>query len=165
MKIILTIIVGAALLPGMARAQEAAVAESTKTVKPRTVDDIYKGSKYRVPFIEISVQSGGGAAIQTALKEWDPEDFSIHELDLKGIMKDKSGAFAILTDRLAGVGFVLRGTKLFDFKNNRIEGVRGKINVAQKTVYLITPDKDVQTLQLGGDEEEEDEDEEDAGAG
>jgi len=168
-KIFWAVMMGTALLSGVAHAEEPAVAESTETVRPRTVDEVYQASKYRIPFMRLTIAAGGGGGVsKTALqKEWDPEDFSIHELDVKGIMRDKSGAFAILTDRLAGVGFVLRGGKLYDFKNNRIPGVRGKINVAQKTVYLITPDKDVQTLQLGGEEEqdEEDLDEDDEGAG
>jgi Tfp pilus assembly protein PilP len=158
MKKITLIGLCAFLLPLVASAQEDEVAESTEAVKPRTVEDIYQGAKYRDPFTKVSAKAGGVSA--AAVAEWDPADFSIHELDLKGIMRDKTGSFAILTDRLAGVGFVLRGGKLYDFKNNRIEGVTGKINVAQKTVYLITAEKDVQTLRLG---EEEEDGESDAG--
>lgn len=132
----------------------AQVEASTAAAKPRTVEDIYRGARYRDPFAEVSAVGGAAAAAAAAVAEWDPADFSIHELDLKGIMKDKSGAFAILTDRVAGVGFVLRGAKLYDFKNQLVAGVTGKINAAQKTVYLITADKDVQTLRLGEAEED-----------
>ena len=43
-------------------------------------------------------------------------------------------------------------------KNEKIPGVSGRINVAQKSVTLITDEKDVQTLRLGEDEEDSDED-------
>ncbi len=136
----------------VAGAEEAAVAESSETVKPRTVNDIYTGASYRNPFDEVAIKRGGVS--MSAAANWDPEDFSIHELDLKGIMRDRTGTFAILTDRLVGVGFLLRGGKLYDYRNNTIPDVTGKINVAQKTVYLITSEKDVQTLHLGEDEED-----------
>jgi len=140
------------LSAGAARAEEPAVAESTDTVKPRTVEDIYIGAKYRNPFTEVTAAAGGRSVSAAA---YNPEDFSIHELDLRGIMRDKTGAFAILTDRVAGVGFVLRQGKLYDYRNKLVPDVKGRINMAQKTVYLITPEKDVQTLRLGEDEEDE----------
>ncbi|MFH2202515.1 MAG: hypothetical protein ABIJ96_05340 [Elusimicrobiota bacterium] len=133
-------------------AEEFSVAASSAAVKPRTVNDIYTGAHYRNPFTAVAIKSGGISFAAAAA--WDPADFNIHELDLKGLLRDKNGAFAILTDRLAGVGFMLRKGKLYDYRNNLIPDVTGKINVAQKTVYLITSEKDVQTLHLGEDKDD-----------
>lgn len=134
---------------------EDSVDTSTAIAKLKTVEDIYPGARYRDPFTETSAKSGGISG--SAVAEWDPEDFSIHELELKGIMRDKSGSFAVLKDRVVGMGFVLRQGRLYDLKNKPVPDVTGKINLAQKTVYLITSEKDVQTLRLGEDKEEMDE--------
>ncbi len=171
MRILSTLSVFLLIAPGLVCAEDEkkTVVESTGTAKaavPRTVDEIYRGAKYRTPFEEPTAArggggSGGGGSVSAALKDWDPADFDIHELDLKGILQDKKGSFAILKDRASGIGFILRGGKLFNFKGKSISDVTGKVNTAQKTVYLITSEKDVQTLRLGKDDEEDDEDDED----
>ena len=74
-------------------------------------------------------------------------------------MRDKRGAYAILTDIPSSQSLVLRKGRIYTFRNKRVSGVSGRINFAQKTVVLLTADKDVQTLRLGGDEEMEDDEE------
>ncbi len=140
-------------LCGAARAQMAppAVDASTAPVRPRTIEDIYQGGRYRDPFIPLT----GASAMTTVSKEFVLEDFSIHELQLKGIMRDGAGAYALLIDQTTRAGFILRDGRLYDYKNKRIPGVTGRIDLPQKSVVLVTVDKDVQTLRLGEDEDED----------
>ncbi|PCI40784.1 MAG: hypothetical protein COB53_00385 [Elusimicrobia bacterium] len=127
------------------------VAESSATSK-MTVKELYKGDRYRDPFAELSA----GETVSTREeKEFSIETFSIHSLKLKGLMKEKAGNYAIIIDEDTDMGFMLRKSRLFTYQNEKIPGVRGRINMAQQTVTLITDEKDVQVLTLG---EEEDED-------
>ncbi|MFH1724672.1 MAG: hypothetical protein ABII00_08620 [Elusimicrobiota bacterium] len=142
-----------------AAAEEPSVKGSTEAARPVRVEDLYGGLKLRDPFRDLT-KAGGGMVAIVAAKEFDPEEFSIHAVDLKGVMKDRSGTYAVLVDGETGMGFILREGKLFDYKNNRIPKVTGRINVPQKTVILMTPDKDVQTLRLGEEGAEDVEDEE-----
>ncbi|MBI2361757.1 MAG: hypothetical protein HYV15_00005, partial [Elusimicrobia bacterium] len=77
------------------------------------------------------------------------ENFSIHSLELKGLMRDKKGHTALLFDAATATAFVLRGGRVYDPKKKPIPGVTGTIKMEQKTVTLMTADKDVQTLRLG----------------
>lgn len=129
-----------------------AEAAISTTTRPPALEDIYWGDKFRDPFSKATVASGGSG--KAAKVEYSPEDFSIHELELKGVLKDKTGDFAILVDPRSGMGFMLRGGKLYDAKNALVRGVTGRISVAQKSITLITADKDVQILRLGETEEE-----------
>ena len=124
---------------------------STMTLKASVPEDIYGGAKYRDPLKKVSASA---ARASVAKVKFTMEDFSIHEVDLTGIMKDRKGAYAVLVDVPSGTGLILRKGRIYTFKKKRIPGVTGRINVAQKTVILLTADKDVQTLRLGGDEEE-----------
>lgn len=140
-------------VPACAQAP-AAPAVSTAPVKALTPADLYDGAKFRDPFRVLNAGGGGGAA-PAAPAAYDPETFSIHGLDLKGILKDRSGDYAVLVEAGSGAGFVLRGGQLFDYKNKRVPGVTGIVQFRQKTVVLMTPDKDVQTLRLGEQAESE----------
>lgn len=135
-----------------AEARAQAVEASTPTARPRTIEDVYAGGKLRDPFM--ASQAGGGRA-GGAAKKFSLEDFSIHSLELKGILRDSTGSYAVLVDGGMGVGFILRGGQLFDYKNKRIPGVRGKVDYGRKTVVLMTADNDVQTLRLGEKDGEE----------
>ncbi|MBI5245520.1 MAG: hypothetical protein HY922_17800 [Elusimicrobia bacterium] len=184
MRTIAAILLLWALAPAPARAASAAqgaqaqMARSTSTLpsveastsaeRQVTVSDLYNGAKYRDPFAAVTGESPAAAQIETlrasAAKGEEVEDggeedepaFSIHSLNLKGVMKDPRGAAAILVHVKTGEGFVLRNGRLYDYKNKRVEGVAGSIQLKQKpavsSVTLMTPDKDVQILILGEDE-------------
>lgn len=125
----------------------AAVEASTAPAKPLTVDDIYGGTKFRDPFMKLG---GAGVAVApSTVKEYDPETFSIHALELKGLMRDKKGYTALLFDASTATSFVLKGGRVYDPKKKPIPGITGTIKMEQKTVTLMTADKDVQTLRLG----------------
>ena len=102
------------------------------------------------PFIKSS-EGGGGPR-----RRGYDEDFSIHQLLLKAMMKDPKADSP-------PVGF-LRATTIFSAPaaftrtrspRNIVAGVSGKMGMAQKTLTLQTAEKDVQVLRLGEEEEKE----------
>jgi hypothetical protein len=159
MRHLLIIVYALAIGATVVAAEDAGVDGSSDTVRPKSIEDIYTGGKLRDPFVALG---GAGGAPSSSVTDFDMADFSIHELELKGIMRDKNGAFAMLIDESTRTGFILRRGRVYTYKNERVPGVTGRINLAQKTVVLITVDKDVQTLRLGEDEEEGEDDEEPA---
>jgi len=129
-----------------------AVQASTPTAKPR-IDDFFTGMKKRSPY---AMPSGGSRSTSGTQQEFDIEELDanqfIRQLYLKGLLRDKNGAMALLVDSASENGLILRGGKLYDYKNNLIKGVLGEINMAQKTVKLTSPDKEVRILRLGEEE-------------
>jgi hypothetical protein len=111
------------------------------------VDSIYTAARLRDPF----AHWGAGRA---ASKPFSLEDFSIHKLSLRGIMKDAESDFALLTDSESGAGLILRKGRLHDPKKKAVPGISGKINFKTKTVTLTAPDGDVQIFRLGEEEQE-----------
>jgi len=142
----------AILFPGpYARAEtKPAVVSSTAGVKAYTVADLYGGTKYRDPFASL----GSGSAALVAPVVYKPEDFSIHALNLRGLLHDRSGDYAVLVEPQSGYSFILRGGHLYDYRNKRVPGVTGTVQLRQKTVVLVNADNDVQTLRLGETEED-----------
>lgn len=118
-----------------------AVAKSTTT----TPADIYTVEKLRDPFMEAA--SGGAAATNKPFNV--KEDFNIHNLALRGLMRDPSGEIAMFRDAGFGIVFVLRKGRLFDMKDRPVSGVSGSVNLKQKSAHLMTQDGDVQTFRLG----------------
>ena len=130
---------------------------STDGTRGISVDDIYGGSKLRDPFMKLGGAGGAGAPVAAPAADVDPEEFSIHALELKGIMRDNGGMTAMLVDMNTHFGFMLRGGRLYDMRKKAVPGVTGVIQPAQKSVTLTTADKDVQTLRLGEDADEAEE--------
>lgn len=133
--------------PGTAApAAPAGMAASTAPAQP-TVQDIYGGDAYRDPFMKLG--AAGAQAVAAPVAEFKVEDFSIHTLELKGIMRDRGGPIAVLVDTSTHASFTLRGGRLYGPKKKTIPGVTGTVRPDRKTVTLMTADKDVQTLRLG----------------
>jgi len=122
-----------------------AVAVSTAAPMEPGVNDLYPFERMhlRDPFMQLGGSSGYGD------QEGDIPVFSIHNLVLKGIMQDSSGDFALFVDAASGANYVLRKDVLYDIKRKPVPGVSGIIKPQQKTVHLLTLDKDVQTFILG----------------
>ncbi|MFA6316607.1 MAG: hypothetical protein WC943_04255 [Elusimicrobiota bacterium] len=136
-----------------APAKAAEVQASTATA-PATVADLYPVEKMRDPFAKSSGGGGGGGGGADKCKA---EDFSIHQLTLKAMLKDPRADFALLSDA-CGASYVFSGGRLYRdsvAKKNVVSGVSGKMTIAQKTLVLQTTEKDVQVLRLGEVEEEE----------
>lgn len=128
-------------------ASTAAVAGSTLTVSA-----IYTGDRARDPF---STSSAGGARRSAASKSGDENaPLDIHAMTLRGIMQDSDTEYALLTAE-GGEAFMLRGGKLYNGASKAVPGVTGRIRLKQKTVELITADKDVQVFRLGETEEKD----------
>lgn len=140
------------------KAGKAASAEVVKSTAPplKKVTDIFNRKRRRDIFVPVG--SGYGSEDEEV---YDPDtvdvDALLRRILLKGIMREKSGIFAVLVDPSNGTGFILRKGKLYDYRHNRIRGVRGKINLLDKEVTLRTPEKHIQILRLGEEEEEEEE--------
>lgn len=132
---------------------------STSTVRASTAtvlspSSIYTAEKLRDPFQKSGGSSLGAASSGGGSQAFNPEDFNIHNLSLRAVMKDSAADYALLSDKTLGMTFVLRKGKVYDAKNKPIPGVTGTINMKQKSASLITRDKDVQVLRLGEEEKE-----------
>ena len=127
------------------------VAPSTATVSASlalgvstyTVATLYTGDHFRDPFLPQSMGVPSRARDKNA-----PFVLDIHELELRGIMKDGKSDFAIFSTG-SGLTLILRGDHLYDDHNKRLPGVSGRIMLKQKRAQLITADKDVQIYSLG----------------
>jgi hypothetical protein len=130
-------------------------APKTAEVKPSTptatISSIYTVDRMRDPFM----QGGMGGASGGAAKTFEASDFNIHNLVLKGVMKDGGVNLAMLYDQEYGVSFVLRGGKVYDSKRKPMANVKGSIDLKTKTVKLEGLEGDVQVLRLGEDVEAE----------
>ena len=115
-----------------------------------TVGSIYTVDRLRDPFATATGSSGGGSG-----KPFTAEDFNIHNLSLRGLMKDAGTAYALFTDAQFGVTFILRSGKLYDPKGKPVKGVSGSLDLKKKTAHLMTQDKDVQVFTLGEKAEDE----------
>src|SRR5688500_11457046 len=76
-----------------ARAQE--VKASSAAVKPPEVGDLYRAGKMRDPFralVGATARAGAPAAVVY------PEEIGIHDLELRGLLKDKAGVIAVLVE-------------------------------------------------------------------
>ena len=116
-----------------------------------SVETLYSAGKLRDPFIK-----PGSVAAPKIAADAAPEEFSIHNLSLRAIMKDAAADYALFQDMNATTTYILRKGKLYGPKDKIIGGVIGTINLKQKGATLMTPDKDVQVFRLGEDEKEKD---------
>jgi hypothetical protein len=146
---------------GSASAEPAAspaAAAATMTVRPaigvstQTVSSIYTGDHSRDPFLPPAM---GATSVRRAddSKTGGPEQVDIHGMMLRGIMRDPKVGYALFTYEGGGT-YMLRGGKLYNERNKPVPGITGAIRLKQKTVELITADKDVQVFRLGEDEKE-----------
>ena len=112
-----------------------------------TVDSIYTAARLRDPFAHWGASRGPA-------RPFSMEDFSIHKLSLRGIMRDPGSDFALFVDNEAGGGFLLRKGRLYDPKKKAVPGVAGTINFKNKVVTLTAPEGDVQVFRLGEEEKD-----------
>ncbi len=136
----------------------AAVAASTSTALPlgvstQTVSTIYTGDRSRDPFMPAAMGAKSARRVTDENKPEGPEVVDIHGMQLKGILKDTKIDFALFSAE-AGGSYILRGGKLYNERNKQVPGITGNIKIKQKTVELITADKDVQVFRLGEEDKE-----------
>ena len=105
---------------------------------------IYNASNLRDPFRKAS---SGSSLPQKAFKI---SNFNIHNLDLRGLMRDSKSSYALLIDTSYGISFILKGGKLYGPQGKPIPGISGHLDEKRKTVYLKAQEGDVQVLRMGG---------------
>lgn len=141
---------------GAATALAAEVAASTSAASvaasTQTVSTIYTGDRVRDPFLPAAMGASSARRRDDSQPE-GPEVVDIHAMTLRGIMKDATIDYALFTSE-TGSSYLLRGGRLYNERQKVVPGIRGVIKIKQKTVELITPDKDVQVFRLGEDEME-----------
>lgn len=121
-------------------------------VSTQTVSSIYMGDRSRDPFMP-AVMGAKARRVTDETKTDGPEVVDIHGMQLKGILKDSKIDFALFSAE-AGGSYILRGGKLYNERNKPVPGITGNIKIKQKTVELITADKDVQVFRLGEDDKD-----------
>jgi len=137
------------------KAPKAAAAVPARAIKPSTspptVDELYSGS-LRDPF---AITGGGMARTQVRTSADGAAPFSIHDLVLTGIMRDRKGRQALLKNPNTGMRYTLIRGKLLDPKRKPVPGISGVIHGKRRLagVTLMTEDKDVQPLNLHKKEE------------
>lgn len=137
-----------------------AVAASTSAAKvsvsTQTVGSIYTGDRSRDPFLPATMGGGGARTTRASDDKSDdgPEVVDIHGLVLRGIMKDSKFDYALFTAETGGT-YILRAGKLYNERNKPVPGITGALRLKQKTVELVTADKDVQVFRLGEEEDKE----------
>ena len=112
-----------------------------------TVGSIYTVDRLRDPFARWGASRGPARAFSL-------QDFSIHKLSLRGILRDAGTDFALFVDNDGGGGFLLRNGRLYDSKKKAIPGVAGTVELKRKTVTLTAPEGDVQIFRLGEEEKD-----------
>ena len=127
-----------------ATAAGAAPAVAASTAAPANAAQIYTAAALRDPFTR-----AGAAAMKVASRAFAAMDFNIHNLSLKGIIRDDVSDYALLGDNTFGVSFILRKGRLYDEKSKRVSGVTGSLDMKRRMVRVVASDGDVQILRLG----------------
>lgn len=118
----------------------------------QTVSSLYTGDRMRDPFLPAAMGVTSARRVDAAKTE-GPEVVDIHGMMLRGILKDAKIDYALFTSEGGGT-YLLRGGRLYDERNKPVPGITGAIKLKQKSVELVTPDKDVQVFRLGEDEKD-----------
>ena len=119
----------------------------------QTVSSIYTGDRSRDPFLPAAMGATSARRVDDSKAGGGLDAVDIHGMSLRGIMKDPKVDYALFSYEGGGT-YLLRGGKLYNERNKPVPGITGAIRLKQKTVELITPDKDVQIFRLGEDEKE-----------
>lgn len=121
-------------------------------VSTQTVATLYTGDRVRDPFLPAAM---GVTARRVEEKSDGPVTADIHAMTLRGLLKDNVHDYALFSSDTGGT-YMLRAGKLYNDRNKPVPGISGRIKLKQKTVELITADKDVQVFRLGEDEKDKD---------
>lgn len=138
------------------RARAAAPEPLPIGMSTQTVSTIYTGDRVRDPFLPAAM---GVTSRRVEENPDGPVAVDIHGLTLKGLLKDNANDFALFSSDSGG-SYMLRAGRLYNERGKPVPGISGRIKLKQKTVELITAEKDVQVFRLGDDEKEKDKEKE-----
>ncbi len=144
---VIIIIAGLFICSNIGKSQES-VNVSTKTL---TVEQVWRPVSFRDPFSVSTVYGDETKNLKpktssTNVTDVQKSSFSIYNLTLTGVMEDRKGKQALLTDEQTGSVYILKSGKLFDSKKKEVKGVAGVVR--GKQVILMTEDKKVLPLKL-----------------
>jgi Tfp pilus assembly protein PilP len=121
-------------------APAAASAEASAYKKKEPVRYVYKGDKFRDPFIPLV---GESSYASTPLSE-EAAVPNLGSLSLKGIFDDGKAKMALING--GGINYILKGSRLFDNRQRLVRGITGVIK--KDGVIMIAPDKTTKELKL-----------------
>ncbi|MBK8574125.1 MAG: hypothetical protein IPN90_00055 [Elusimicrobia bacterium] len=117
---------------GVLPATASAVLVSTPPAAPAYV---FRGDRFRDPFLPLLGAPGGGFDIPRSLSE-PLSPFNPVGADLKGILKTTTGRWALIRTS-EGVTYLVQNGKIFDPKRKAVEGYQGIVK--EKTVVILGP--------------------------
>jgi hypothetical protein len=107
----------------------------------------YKGG--RDPFVPLA---GQGAGSHASTGDDEPGEFNASALELSGILKTRTGRWAVVRDP-GGASYMVREGKIYDSKRKAVPGYVGIVK--EKTLVVIGPNNTVTELSLKKDDEDE----------
>jgi len=116
-----------------------AVAVSTTTAKKSIPIYVYRGDRFRDPFVSLV---GNGLAISGSNEEVVVPN--IGGLVLKGILEEDKQKMAIISG--GGITYILKDSRLYDNRQRIVKGITGAIK--KNSVIMIAPDKTTKELTL-----------------
>jgi hypothetical protein len=134
-------------LAGLGFAEEAA---APAAAAPKEPEYVYKGG--RDPFIPLIGQGVGVGAYAGGETGSEAGDFNASALELNGILKTRTGRWAVVRDP-SGASYLIKDGKIYDSKRKAVQGYVGIVK--EKTLVVIGPNNQVTELALKKNEEEE----------
>jgi hypothetical protein len=141
---------GLLLLCAPSRAESVAVSTAAAAADEEPIY-VYNASS-RDPFVPLA---GGAASVDMSgpsTGEKETGSFSPSSLELKGILRTRTGRWAMLSGP-AGDRYVVENGKIHDSKKKPVEGYVGIIK--EKALVLIGPNNQVTELKLKRDQQED----------
>ncbi len=128
----------------------APVVSSSTAAAPEEPTYVYSAAS-RDPFVPLI---GGSLSIQTSVSspEKEPGLFNPSTIDLKGIIRTRTGRWAVLMSS-TGDRFLVENGKIRDSKRKPVQGYVGIIK--EKSLVLIGPNNQVTELKMKRDQEKE----------
>lgn len=111
---------------------------------------VYKLEKVRDPFIPLA--GPGMQAVALAAVETDAESFAPASLDLMGIVKARTGRWAILRGS-GGTSYMVQNGRIFDSRRRAVENYVAIVK--ERSLVLMGPNNQVTELKLKKDIEAE----------
>jgi len=134
---------------GMARAAiEPAPAVAVSTAAA-VQDYVYRGDKFRDPFIPLA---GAGMMDIPTRYIYQEGEFDPTTIELKGILRTKTGRMALLRTNSGGI-YIVKDGKILDYKRKAVAGYVGIVK--EKSLVMIGPNNAVTELRWKSDEEKE----------